>query len=324
MTWDDEGLQDRFSEDAYGGIMGMLTSDDTDSQLSGLQALGDTLAYGDENLLSSFPIHDFSDLIVQLLQAPIEPLQESASRCVHLLLEAHPQSTRELLSGGALGHIRRILAEFASISVAENLLKACEVISRYAAEPLASEVGIEPMLPYVDFFTVVEQRVILKACSQMTDQAFNPEFPALLPQLLPMVQSTDSHVSRHAVNTCCAIARKVALATFPRETIPLFCDVLTAISDRRQILRVVEVLSKATQLHDIGAVVIECPFSLLWRGSRDGFGAGDFQKLCNGHANTLTVILDTNGNIFGGFTPVEWESYARYKADRSLKSFLSR
>jgi hypothetical protein len=44
-------------------------------------------------------------------------------------------------------------------------------------------------------------------------------------------------------------------------------------------------------------------FSLLWCGSRDGFGAGDFR----GHANTLTVILHTNGNIIGSFTPVEWE-----------------
>jgi hypothetical protein len=36
------------------------------------------------------------------------------------------------------------------------------------------------------------------------------------------------------------------------------------------------------------------------------------------------VILDTNGNIFGGFTPVEWESpaNAHEKADDSLKSFL--
>jgi hypothetical protein len=28
------------------------------------------------------------------------------------------------------------------------------------------------------------------------------------------------------------------------------------------------------------------------------------------------------GNIFGGFTPVEWESGRKYKADNSLKSFL--
>jgi hypothetical protein len=73
-------------------------------------------------------------------------------------------------------------------------------------------------------------------------------------------------------------------------------------------------------------------FTLLWRGSRNGFGARDFHRRCDGHPNTLTVILDTNGNIFGGFTPVEWESRVwngkhgkddnLFKADPSLKSFL--
>jgi archaellum component FlaC len=74
-------------------------------------------------------------------------------------------------------------------------------------------------------------------------------------------------------------------------------------------------------------------FSLLWRGSRDGFSASEFHGRCDGHANTLTVILDTNGNIFGGFTPAEWESRVRKtklpvtysffaKPDNSEKSFL--
>jgi hypothetical protein len=73
-------------------------------------------------------------------------------------------------------------------------------------------------------------------------------------------------------------------------------------------------------------------FSLLWRGSRDGFSAKDFHSRCDGHANTLTLILDTKGDIFGGFTPIEWESRVwngnfRYedncqKADPSQKSFL--
>jgi hypothetical protein len=73
-------------------------------------------------------------------------------------------------------------------------------------------------------------------------------------------------------------------------------------------------------------------FSLLWRGGRDGFKAQEFHRRCDGRANTLTVILDTEGNIFGGFTPVEWESrewngkYGRenncYKADYRRKSFL--
>jgi hypothetical protein len=65
-------------------------------------------------------------------------------------------------------------------------------------------------------------------------------------------------------------------------------------------------------------------FTLLWRGSRDGFKANEFHGRCDGHPNTLTVILDMGGNIFGGFTPVKWESprNGKKKADPSLKSFL--
>jgi hypothetical protein len=73
-------------------------------------------------------------------------------------------------------------------------------------------------------------------------------------------------------------------------------------------------------------------FKILWRGSRDGFGASEFHRRCDGHANTLIVILDTNGNIFGGFTPVEWElrlssgwigdNDNRKKPDDSLTSFV--
>jgi hypothetical protein len=52
----------------------------------------------------------------------------------------------------------------------------------------------------------------------------------------------------------------------------------------------------------------EKSFALLWRGTRDDFSACAFHRRCDGHPNTLTLILDTDGNIFGGFTPVEWES----------------
>jgi hypothetical protein len=65
-------------------------------------------------------------------------------------------------------------------------------------------------------------------------------------------------------------------------------------------------------------------WTLLWRGSRDGFGAVEFHSRCDGHPNTLTVILDTKGNIFGGFTSVKWESDGdgKDKGDDSLQSFL--
>jgi hypothetical protein len=47
---------------------------------------------------------------------------------------------------------------------------------------------------------------------------------------------------------------------------------------------------------------------LLWRGTRDGFRAADFHAKCDGHQNTLTIVRDDKGNIFGGFTPLAWES----------------
>jgi hypothetical protein len=64
-------------------------------------------------------------------------------------------------------------------------------------------------------------------------------------------------------------------------------------------------------------------FEILWRGSRDGFKAKEFHVRCDGHVNTLTVILDTNGNIFGGFTPLKWESDDCNRIlDDSRKNFL--
>ncbi len=49
-------------------------------------------------------------------------------------------------------------------------------------------------------------------------------------------------------------------------------------------------------------------FSLLWRGSRDGFDAAAFHRLCDGKASTLTVIKNTDGFIFGGFATIPWSS----------------
>jgi len=62
--------------------------------------------------------------------------------------------------------------------------------------------------------------------------------------------------------------------------------------------------------------------SLLWRASRDGFDVAAFHRLCGGKANTVTVIKNTNGFIFGGFTSIPWSSSeGRYKADRTAFLF---
>jgi hypothetical protein len=66
-------------------------------------------------------------------------------------------------------------------------------------------------------------------------------------------------------------------------------------------------------------------FTLLWRGSRDGFGVRVFHRRCDDRAPILVLIQDKEGNIFGGFAVVAWESraiLASAQADPSQKSFL--
>ena len=45
----------------------------------------------------------------------------------------------------------------------------------------------------------------------------------------------------------------------------------------------------------------EQKWKLLYRGSVDGFGADDFHHICDGKANTLTIVKSDSGNVFGGF-----------------------
>jgi hypothetical protein len=68
----------------------------------------------------------------------------------------------------------------------------------------------------------------------------------------------------------------------------------------------------------------ESAWILLYRGSRDGFAASNFHGKCDGHSNTVSLIETTKGYIFGGFTPVAWESptSAMYKPDSTQRSFL--
>jgi hypothetical protein len=57
-------------------------------------------------------------------------------------------------------------------------------------------------------------------------------------------------------------------------------------------------------------------WSLLYRATRDGFGAKDFHSKCDGHANTLTILKAKESQfIFGGFTSVSWDSSSKWKSD---------
>jgi len=57
-------------------------------------------------------------------------------------------------------------------------------------------------------------------------------------------------------------------------------------------------------------------WTLLYRGSIDGFGAADFHSRCDGHKNTLTIVKAHGSSyIFGGFTSVTWNGSYQYKSN---------
>ena len=57
-------------------------------------------------------------------------------------------------------------------------------------------------------------------------------------------------------------------------------------------------------------------WTLLYRGSRDGFNANDFHTECDGHKNTLTILkAHETSYIFGGFASSDWDNLSGYKSD---------
>jgi hypothetical protein len=49
-------------------------------------------------------------------------------------------------------------------------------------------------------------------------------------------------------------------------------------------------------------------WTLLFRASRDGFSSQSFHKHCDNKGATVTIVRSTGGYLFGGFTPISWES----------------
>ena len=63
-------------------------------------------------------------------------------------------------------------------------------------------------------------------------------------------------------------------------------------------------------------------WSLLYRATKDGFGAKDFHSKCDGHSNTLTILKAKGSEfIFGGFTTAEWDSSSELKSDANAFIF---
>lgn len=63
-------------------------------------------------------------------------------------------------------------------------------------------------------------------------------------------------------------------------------------------------------------------FNLLWRGSRDGYLASVFHSKCDAKGPTLTIIRNTEGKTFGGFTSIPWQSSANDAVAKDTTAFI--
>jgi hypothetical protein len=63
-------------------------------------------------------------------------------------------------------------------------------------------------------------------------------------------------------------------------------------------------------------------WSLLYRGTRDGFHSKDFHSKCDGHSNTLTILrAKGSSHIFGGYTEAKWDCSNEWKSDANAFIF---
>jgi len=49
-------------------------------------------------------------------------------------------------------------------------------------------------------------------------------------------------------------------------------------------------------------------WTLIYKGSRNGFEPQDFHRACDGQRKTLTIIQSIEGYLFGGYVKAAWKS----------------
>eukprot|EP01083_Nonionella_stella_P178465 630479_1 len=64
-------------------------------------------------------------------------------------------------------------------------------------------------------------------------------------------------------------------------------------------------------------------FKLLLRASDDGFDSKTFHTLCDHKSPILTIVMSEEGDVFGGYSKLQWTQADKWKADRQEKeSFI--
>ena len=282
-------LDGRFTMGAYRKILAGLSSGDSGRIVDALSSLSDTLVYGNHEVLGNFPILEVCQLLTTCLKSDNEAIRENAALCTFQVLEAHPASTRSLIISGALEQIRVMLLNFQSITTTEHLLRAAEVISQFHPEELARVVGVEPILGYFDFFTVIVQRVIMKTIAQMAQMWFVSDFSPCLGKIVSILKANDERVVKYALDACVAIGTHTGSGNFPADVVGVICQTLETTTDPGKYTRLLKLLEKISRDPVVGDKVIESKLNyerLLFGNSSGSSGDHEMAPM------TLLLVLN--------------------------------
>ena len=74
------------------------------------------------------------------------------------------------------------------------------------------------------------------------------------------------------------------------------------------------ILEKSTRKEEFVSKILEWSgykkMDLLFRGTRDGMNAKSFHSKCDNNGETITLIENDKGNIFGGYASIPWTNHS--------------
>merc|ERR1712228_397346 len=116
---------------------------------------------------------------------------------------------------------------------------------------------------------------------------------------------------------------------YDRRDVPLSLKYLTMQFSKRMIGCSMLTIEEDLHFYDLlgsklGKNSIENGFKLLFRASEHDYKPSAFHEICDGQGPTLTIIKSEFGNIFGGYTSIEWTSGPCFKPDKKAFLFLIR
>ena len=194
-----------FNPEIFPNIVLMLSSDNVDDELVGLQMVEQIFTYGNDESLHELPLSPISRNLVKLIQSPVKTVYNTALNCIRQFLDSHTSSTANLVNNGLLPVVKRIIDNFEYFDSIRNLIKICLIISRYRPACIANQVGFTALTSKIEFLENRDRKDIFKIISNISP--FMAHFPDNFGDLLPYLNGDNAMFSDTLFNLICNILR---------------------------------------------------------------------------------------------------------------------